>query len=268
MADTLRDGIRDLASAQAGWINALASTRGFFRNAPPALPPPPAPVDDEDQDDEDEDDVVDDESPTWIDNIKPLVDTAATSATNAIMDWSMNAGSKLSSLLTPKVAAPAPESADGGAAAPQRPPTQGFELGDLLDWRRSAKKGKSARHHPVKPVPLQARIMADPQLMAHVMAIKELLTPAEITGLFQLVSTMGESEQQEIVDMLRGYSPEGAAQAIRRVLLLEHQRCEARAAEPAPMRITPIRVPAPEAIPGTPPPPADEPDEPTTNTEP
>jgi hypothetical protein len=201
MADTLRDGIRDLASAQAGWINALASTRGFFRNARPALSLP-APVEDEA---EDEDEGVDDESPTWIDNIKPLVDTAATSATNAIMDWSMNAGSKLSSLLTPKAVA-APESANG-AAAPQRLPTQGFELGDLLDWRRAANKGRSARQHPVKPVSLQARIMADPQLMGHVMAIKELLTLAEITGLFQLVSTMGESEQQEIVDVLCASPP-------------------------------------------------------------
>src|SRR5690606_27419966 len=37
MADTLRDGIRDLASAQASWINTLASARGFFRNAPTVI---------------------------------------------------------------------------------------------------------------------------------------------------------------------------------------------------------------------------------------
>jgi len=42
MADTLRDGLRDLANAQASWITAMASARGFFRNAAPALPMPAA----------------------------------------------------------------------------------------------------------------------------------------------------------------------------------------------------------------------------------
>ncbi len=163
MADTLRDGIRDLASAQATWINTLASARGFFRNASPPLPPPPPTEEDEDDyEDDDMEDIDDEASPTWIDKIKPLVDTAAASATNVVMDWSMKAGSKLSSLLKPN-ADTVPTSAD--AQVQQDEPVQGFEVGDLLDWRRAARKGEVARQpQQPKPMSLQARIMADPQL--------------------------------------------------------------------------------------------------------
>lgn len=265
MADTLRDGIRDLANAQATWINTLASARGFFRNASP-LPPLPAPVDDEVDEDDDEE-VIEDEAspPTWIGNLKPLVDTAATSATNAVMDWSMRAGSKLSSLLTPNAAAaPAPVDAETGAQ--QGEPAQGLEVGDLLDWRRAAKKGKAARQQRAQPMSLQARIMADPQLYARVMAIKERLTPAEIAELFKLASASSEREQQSLIDVVNQYSSEQAVRVVRHVL-------NDRRGAPQ-MRITPTRVPASDAIPGTPPPAAsapttpDEPSASTTSTEP
>jgi hypothetical protein len=245
MADTLRDGIRDLASAQATWINTLASARGFFRNAPPPLPP--APTDDEEDEDEDDDteDLEGKTLPTWIDNIKPLVDTAATSATNAVMDWSMKAGSKLSSLLKPNAAA-APSSVDAEAGA-QGERAQGFEVGDLLDLRRAANKGKATRQHQqVQPMSLQGRIMADPQLYARVMAIKELLTSAEIAELFKLAGASTDREQQSLIDVLHQYSPQQAVRVIRHVL-------DERRGAPQ-MRITPIRVPASEAIPGTSPP--------------
>jgi hypothetical protein len=244
MADTLRDGIRDLANAQATWINTLASARGFFRNASP-LPPLPAPADDEVDEDDDEE-VLEDEAspPTWIDNLKPLVDTAATSATNAIMDWSMRAGSKLSSQLTPNAAA-APDPVDGEIGTQQGEPAQGIEVGDLLDWRRAAKKGKAARQQRAQPMSLQARIMADPQLYARVMAIKELLTPAELAELFKLASASSEREQQSLIEVVNQYSSEQAVRVVRHVL-------NDRRGAPQ-MRITPTRVPASDAIPGTPP---------------
>jgi hypothetical protein len=250
MADTLRDGIRDLASAQATWINTLASARGFFRNALPPLPPP-APVDHEEEDDDEEEEDIEDE-PTWIDNIRPLVDTVATSATNAVMDWSMKAGSKLSSLLTPLV--------DAEAGAQHEEFAQGLEVGDLLDWRRAAKKGKATRQQ--QPMSLQARIMADPQLYEGVMAIKELLPPAEIAELFKLASASTDREQQSLINIVNQYSPEQAVRVIRHVI------AERRGA-PSQMRITPIRVPASEAIQGTPPPVSaapSRPDEPSTST--
>jgi hypothetical protein len=223
MADTLRDGIRDLASAQATWINTLASARGFFRNAPPPLPPPPptAEEDEDDNEDDDMEDTDDEASPTWIDNIKP-------------MDWSMKAGSKLSSLLKPNADA-APTSADAEAQQ------------ESLCRRRAARKGKVARQpQQAKPMSMQARIMADPQLYARVMAIKELLTPAEIAELFELASASTDREQQSLIELVKEHSPQRAVRVIRHVL-------DERRGAPQ-MRITPVRVPASEAIPGTSPP--------------
>ncbi len=266
MADTLRDGIRDLANAQATWINTLASARGFFRNASPPLPAPPTSVDDEEDEDGDEEDLEHEAPPTWIDNIKPLVDTAATSATHAVMDWSMRAGSKLSSLLKPN-AVVVSDPVEVAAGAQQGEPVQGFEVGDLIDWRRAAKKGKATRQQPsVRPMSLQARIMADPQLYERVMAIKELLSPAEIAELFKLTSASTDREQQSLVNIVNQYSSEQAVRVIRHVL-------DERRGAPQ-MRITPIRVPASEAIPGTPPPTSaapstrDEPSPSTPSTEP
>jgi hypothetical protein len=254
MADTLRDGIRDLANAQATWINTLASARGFFRNAVQPLPPP---TPDDEEDDDEEKEIEDQAPPTWIDNIKPLVDTAATSATNAVMDWSMRAGSKLSSLLKPNTAT-ASASIDAEVGAEQAAPPQDFEMGDRIDWRRAAKKGKATRQQQAQPRSLQARIMADPQLFERVRAIKERLTPDEIAELFKLAGASTESEQQSLLDVVRRYSPEQAVRVIHHVL-------DERRSAPPQIRITPVRVPASEATPGTPPPP---PAEPTTTTKP
>jgi len=120
-------------------------------------------------------------------------------------------------------------------------------VGDLLDLRRAANKGKATRQHQqVQPMSLQARIMADPQLYARVMAIKELLTSAEIAELFKLAGASTDREQQSLIDVLHQYSPQQAVRVIRHVL-------DERRGAPQ-MRITPIRVPASEAIPGTSPP--------------
>ena len=112
MADTLRDGLRDLANAQASWITAIASARGFFRNASPALPMPTAPLSSEDEVEAEDDEPA---QPAWVEMAQPLVATITESVVKAIM----NRGAKN----------------DGGG--------QGFELRDALDWRRAAKKAEA-----------------------------------------------------------------------------------------------------------------------------
>jgi hypothetical protein len=142
-------------------------------------------------------------------------------------------------------AAAAPDPVDGETGTQQGEPAQGLEVGDLLDWRRAAKKGKAARQQRAQQMSLQARIMADPQLYARVMAIKELLTPAELAELFKLASASSEREQQSLIEVVNQYSSEQAVRVVRHVL-------NDRRGAPQ-MRITPTRVPASDAIPGTPP---------------
>jgi hypothetical protein len=70
MAETLRDGVQVLASSQAEWIKAMASARGFFRNAAPVVMQASAleanadtSHNDEDEPDEDDDELVYDSAP-------------------------------------------------------------------------------------------------------------------------------------------------------------------------------------------------------------
>lgn len=273
MADTLRDGIRDLASAQATWINTLASARGFFRNAQPAVISVASRAsghdehdsarDDDDQDSEDE------------------ATAASTNIYDVLMPFAEQAAPMLPLLAGGALGA---KPAADGVASPEAAPVEEtsadvelegkpWELRELVDLRYAAAKGQAkdaTRVRTPQPatsaMPLQARIMADPTLLAHVMSVKELLTSAEIAELFELASTISDSEQQAVVDMLSQNSPERAAHLIRYVL--DERRGHALAAQPAPMQIKPVRVPASEAIPGTPPPASDVHTEPTANAKP
>ena len=110
MADTLRDGLRDLANAQASWITAIASARGFFRNAATALPMPVAQESTEDEEADDDEPAP----PSWVEMAQPLVATITDSVVKAIMNrGTKNDGTK-----------------------------QGFDIRDALDWRRAAKKAE------------------------------------------------------------------------------------------------------------------------------
>lgn len=71
MAETLRDGVRSLAEAQADWIKSISSARGFFRNA---APPQLAPLDESDDDDDDDDETGPAEPPaSRLDKVMDVV---------------------------------------------------------------------------------------------------------------------------------------------------------------------------------------------------
>lgn len=185
MADTLRDGLRDLANAQASWITAMASARGFFRNAAPALPMPATHVTDEDEDA----DEADEARPDWIELAQPLVATITESVTKTIM----NRGAK-----------------NDGAG-------QGFELRDALDWRRAAKKvetnaladGEAAR----------SAEQASEQLQRKAMEVFARLDKPEQARLLALVPKLagraGDPEMQRLAAELLPLPPDDAAAWVR-----------------------------------------------------
>jgi hypothetical protein len=122
MADTLRDGLRDLANAQASWITAIASARGFFRNAAPALP---MPVTQESVEDEKADEDDEPAPPGWVEMAQPLVATITDSVVKAII----NRGEKKNS------------------------DSKRFDIRDLLDWRRAAEKAEPNELGAGEPAP-------------------------------------------------------------------------------------------------------------------
>lgn len=148
MAETLRDGVRVLADAQAEWIKSLTGAKGYLRNAaiapPMALPPAPMPPsndhDDDDGDDESDDD-DDDRPPFWADS---LAQTASQVVPPLVVYF------------TRRNAAPA-ASPSNGAGSGTPPAAQSSAGGvmdflrDTLDLRRAAAKGKAKRAKDANP---------------------------------------------------------------------------------------------------------------------
>jgi hypothetical protein len=65
---------------------------------------------------------------------------------------------------------------------------------------------------------LQARIMADPALVQHLMAIKNQLAPAELETLMSAVAGTTEAEQAKFLDSIKSLPVEGAVAFCREVI--------------------------------------------------
>jgi hypothetical protein len=173
MAESLRDGVRVMAEAQADWIKSMASARGFFRNAPP-LPPPPAaePVDDDEGDDDEDEDAPPPAAASWVEAITPIVGIVTQHVVQAVMSHG-------------KKASPAAEAA---------PDSSKFELADLFDWRRAAAKRDAA----LTPAPSAVDL---PSLVA-------TLPPALVPKLIQVRSLLTSDEQERLMPLIAALEPE------------------------------------------------------------
>ena len=80
--------------------------------------------------------------------------------------------------------------------------------------KQAAEAGASAAPKPS----LQARVMADPKLMAQFVAIKSLLSAAESAQLLELGQRMSEQEQEWLLAQISAVSPENAAALLRGML--------------------------------------------------
>lgn len=187
MADTLRDGLRDLANAQASWITAIASARGFFRNAP-ALPMPISQASIDGHSEDDSDDEGEPARPDWVEMAQPLVATITDSVVKAIM----NRGAKN----------------DGNA--------QGFELRDALDWRRAAKKAETKILGPETP---PAADQVSEQLQRKAMEVFSRLDKPEQARMLALVPKLAgraaDPEMQRLAAELLPLQPDDAVAWVR-----------------------------------------------------
>lgn len=105
-----------------------------------------------------------------------------------------------------------------------------WEFRDFVDLTYAAKKAKAKkerRQANTKPS-LQARVMSDPKLLSHFMAIKELLQPDEAMKLVALGERMTEQEQEALLAESSALSAKDAAQLLRALL------AELEAATPSP----------------------------------
>lgn len=152
MAETLRDGVKVLADAQADWLKGLASSKGFFRHAAqPMLPAPEAPNNDHEEEEVDDDEP--EQPPSLLKQFEPMIAAVVTQVITSLMTGS--------------------SSGSGGLKE---------TLKDALDWQKAGAKGKTDREvvdvSPVTPKTMELPPIS-PIEMAHFIAIQSALDADE-----------------------------------------------------------------------------------------
>jgi hypothetical protein len=212
MAQMMRvncEALRAVAESQADWVKSIASTRGFFRNGSPPPMPLETPRYDE-EDDEDDDEPA--QSKTIYDVLAPLAEHWAPSVKPLMSMLASGAGAKAitSGSVAPKVG--------DDADLSSKPNWEFREFIDLNYAAAKAKAKKEAKHAASTKPSLQARVMADPELMAHFLAIKSLLDPGEAAQILALGERIGEDQQEWLIAKISALSPAEAAALLRTTL--------------------------------------------------
>ena len=212
MAQMMRvnsEALRAVTESQADWVKSIASVRGFFRNgAPPLLAPEPPPQNDE-HNDEDDDEPT--QNKTIYDVLAPLAEHWAPSVKPLM---AMLAGGAAAKALGSGPAAPPAADSDLSSKP-------SWELRDLVDLNYAAAKAKAkkeAKHTASATTSLQARVMTDPKLMAHFLAIKSLLDPDEGAQILALGERLNEDQQEWLIAKISASSPAEAAALLRMTL--------------------------------------------------
>ena len=221
IARTNADAMRAVAESQAEWIKSISSARGFFRNAQQlALPAPEPKNDEEDDDDDDEDDDGPPQGKTIYDVLTPLAEHVAPAVGPLV---TMFAGGRQGRAGNAAPAAPA-TSGQADADLASKP---NWEWRDFYDFRYAAAKSQAKKAAKQTGAPsaairsdasLQARLMSDPKLLAHFLAIKALLEGDEIAQLLAVGERMSAEQQEFLVAQISAVSPDAAAALLRGML--------------------------------------------------
>lgn len=211
MAQMMRvnsEALRAVTESQADWVKSIGSARGFHRNGAPPLPLPEPPRNNEE---DDEDEVEPTQNKTIYDVLAPLAEHWAPSVKPLMSMLAGGAGAK--ALASGQAAPPASES--GLSSKPS------WELRDFVDLNYAAAKAKAKKE--VTRVAsttnsLQVRVMTDPKLMAHFLAIKSLLLPDEAAQILALGERITEDQQEWLIAQVSAFNPVEAAALLRTTL--------------------------------------------------
>jgi hypothetical protein len=190
MAETLRDSVRDMATAQADWIKAAAQARGFFRNAPPPLPPPAPPPAAPDEDEDAADEPA--PEPHWVDRLMPHVASLMQVVVPMVVSW--------------------------GSRKTEGAPSK-FRLAEIFDWRKAAEHGRQRKRPAASPpAPAPSLPPLDPADMAHFIAVQAALTPDESALARALAAELSPDELRAWFAELKQLSVPDAVAKIRTLL--------------------------------------------------
>lgn len=208
MLRTNSDALRIVTDSHVDLAKALVAAKGL-RNAALFAAPPAPEIDDGEDDDEDE-------PPTS----HPVVEL--------LLPFAQKAADMMPGLVMGKVASSKALVAGDGAASTEnvgladRPR---FELRDLVDLQYAKRKGDAKRatkqsqaERADAMASLQARIMTDPALVQHVIAIKERLASDEVDTLMSVIGSSTETQQSEFITAIKALPRDGAVEFCRDVV--------------------------------------------------
>ena len=203
MMRTNMDALRLVAESQVDLAKTIASVKGLPRNA--AMFTPPQPANDE-EDDEEEEDETEQPATNYFDLLMPFSEALAGKVADMVPGLLAGGGVKSD--------APAADTAPTDDLA-NRP----FEARELVDLRYAHRKAEAKRNASQQPsVPLQARVMKDPQLVRQIMAIKALLAPEEIETLLSAASTWSAAAQTKFLETIKPIPANDAVVYCREVI--------------------------------------------------
>lgn len=215
MMRTNSDALRLVAESQVDLAKTIASVKGLPRNAAMFLPqtPPANASTDEDEDEEEADDESQPAPTNYLDLLMPFSEALAGKVADMVPGLLGGA--------TGNTDAPTAETARSDDLA-NRP----FEARELVDLRYAHRKAEAKRNaSQQQSVPLQARVMNDPQLVRQIIAIKALLAPEEIETLLAAASTWSDAAQTKFLETIKPIPPNDAVVYCREVIktVLAHQ---------------------------------------------
>jgi hypothetical protein len=217
MMRTNSDALRMVAESHVDLAKTIAAVKGMPRNAAMPIPAPPA---SESTDDDDDDEEEEERPRHWVELMMPLAEKAAEVVPALVMGKVMQRSANDSS--TPR------EQGDV-ATDTELASKPNWEFRDLVDLNYAAAKAKAKKTAKqaaeagatasATPKPsLQSRVMADPKLFGHFVAIKSLLSADEAAQLLELGQRASEQEQEWLLGKIRAATPETAAAVLRGML--------------------------------------------------
>lgn len=230
MMRTNSDALRLVSESQVDLAKTIASVKGLPRNAAMYLPPThaaPAANDDDDEDVDDEDDDTSQEAaPTnYLDLLMPFSEALAGKVADMVPGLVGGlAGGAIAKSAEPPASAEGAETPSDDEDLAHRP----FEARELYDLKYAQRKGEAKRaasQQAEQSVPLQARVMKDPQLVRQIMAIKAQLKPDEIETLLSAAGSWSETAQTKFLETIKPLPVANAVVYCREVIktVIEHR---------------------------------------------
>lgn len=216
MMRTNSDALRLVAESQVDLAKTIASVKGLPRNAAmflPQTPPANASTDDDDDVDEEADDESQSAPTNYLDLLMPFSEALAGKVADMVPGLLAGGGAKT-------------DAPTAGNSPSDELANRPFEARELVDLRYAHRKAEAKRNASQQTsVPLQARVMKDPQLVRQIMAIKALLAPEEIETLLSAASTWSDAAQTKFLETIKPIPPNDAVVYCREVIktVLAHQ---------------------------------------------